>query len=687
MPDLAPKTAADDRSLAARPRRSPDPAGFFKWLPWEKFTIWGLFLFLVYALRQFFLIIFLTFIFSYVMTSIVRRIMKVISPGKDLPWLHRGLVVVTFGLLLGSLVGLGVFLKEPLKEQIVSLKVQINNLELHPQTLWDDLARNTIGKWKYEKLYTGPDGKKRREEDLQSFREEKYKTEELKRFKDLQERVSVNFEKFVIKEKGEAAFQALEGQGLAKLNERLKSWIEEIRSPTIYTEEKPKWDQKFDEYYAATYGDTTPLHEDKRTLVELKMDTKLYEGEKLPWVYSRIAIDLINNPKELETLKVEFRSYLGERSLVDLRASGRLTEEFQPFYEKFTELDPDRILFDKFTALREALSKGEEEFHLVLLGDRDPKTQEADVERSFRRTMQAQFAQETLEDLKFLHLDDIRARLQAELPQRLLAVGDFFFGAFQFVVYFALSLMLSLFITFDLPRIKAGIQRLGESHVRELYHEIAPGLAAFGSLIGRAFQAQGVIAICNTLLTLGLIKALDIPYAIFLCTIVFICSFIPVLGVVLSTVPIALVALLYKDTGTALMSIGGVLLIHFIETSILNPKILGEMLHLHPVLVLGILVVGEHFFHVWGLLLGVPVMVYIIRYVILKGEKLPGIRKEAVVEAAAAAAPAAGAEPPATQDLRAGAGKAERVERPEKERVKSGSSAGREAKVGGGAQE
>ena len=61
-------------------------------------------------------------------------------------------------------------------------------------------------------------------------------------------------------------------------------------------------------------------------------------------------------------------------------------------------------------------------------------------------------------------------------------------------------------------------------------------------------------------------------------------------------------------------------------------EILGEMLHLHPVLVLGILVVGEHFFHVWGLLLGVPIMVYIIHYVILEESAL---RKAGVVPATA----------------------------------------------------
>ena len=37
---------------------------FLEWLPWEKLTIWALFLLLVYSLRSFFFIVFLTFIIA-----------------------------------------------------------------------------------------------------------------------------------------------------------------------------------------------------------------------------------------------------------------------------------------------------------------------------------------------------------------------------------------------------------------------------------------------------------------------------------------------------------------------------------------------------------------------------------------------------------------------------------------------
>lgn len=245
------------------------------------------------------------------------------------------------------------------------------------------------------------------------------------------------------------------------------------------------------------------------------------------------------------------------------------------------------------------------------------ETSEANLKKQFEISLKKTFTQEALADLEFLDIENLKREAGSAVPKIVGLLGQFGIFMFRFTVWFALSMLLSLFITFDLPRITRGVKRLETSRVQHFYHEIAPGLVAFGSIIGRAFQAQGIIAICNTILTYWLIRFLAVPYEFFLCIIVFVCSFVPVLGVVFSTVPIAIIALLNNGFLTALAAVGGVMLIHFIETSVLNPKILGEMLHVHPVLVLTILVIGEYFFGVWGLLLGVPVMVYVLRYVIL----------------------------------------------------------------------
>jgi predicted PurR-regulated permease PerM len=48
--------------------------------------------------------------------------------------------------------------------------------------------------------------------------------------------------------------------------------------------------------------------------------------------------------------------------------------------------------------------------------------------------------------------------------------------------------------------------------------------------------------------------------------------------------------------------------IHQIEANLLNPKIIGVAAKIHPVLVVLALIIGEHFFGLWGALLGVPAL-------------------------------------------------------------------------------
>jgi predicted PurR-regulated permease PerM len=179
-----------------------------------------------------------------------------------------------------------------------------------------------------------------------------------------------------------------------------------------------------------------------------------------------------------------------------------------------------------------------------------------------------------------------------------------------------LALLFSFLILIDLGRIKRGLGRLRNSRVGDFYQEAAQPIARFGVLVGRAIEAQASIALVNTVLTLIGLLLLDIPLVAMLSVVVFVCSFVPVLGVFISTTPIVLVALNAGGFSLSLAAIGLVILIHAIEAYFLNPLIYGKHLKLNPVLTLIILYVGYHAFGLWGMLLGVPVARYFIHDVL-----------------------------------------------------------------------
>jgi predicted PurR-regulated permease PerM len=188
------------------------------------------------------------------------------------------------------------------------------------------------------------------------------------------------------------------------------------------------------------------------------------------------------------------------------------------------------------------------------------------------------------------------------------------------------ALLLTILISFDMVGLKKGAQRLRHGRLAHLYAKLVPNLTAVARLIGRSFAAQGVIAVFNTLLSFALMRVIGLDNEFLLCSIVFIASFIPVLGIIFSAVPVGLQALLQPDGSLdlALYALLGIGAIHAFESLVLSPKIVGKILHLHPVLVLAVLVVGEHLFGIWGLLLGVPLAVYGI-HVGIFAERIPGV--------------------------------------------------------------
>ena len=181
---------------------------------------------------------------------------------------------------------------------------------------------------------------------------------------------------------------------------------------------------------------------------------------------------------------------------------------------------------------------------------------------------------------------------------------------------FLLSLLFSFLIVLDFPNLARGARHLHDTRMQFIYDEVSDSVFHFGKVLGQALEAQLMIAILNTCLTAIGLSIMGMPSIAFLSTVVFVCSFIPVAGVFISSVPICLTALTTDGFGLLLWAVLFITIIHMIEAYILNPRIYGAHLRMNPVVVLAILVMSHHLFGVWGLILGVPMVNYAVRFVI-----------------------------------------------------------------------
>lgn len=183
---------------------------------------------------------------------------------------------------------------------------------------------------------------------------------------------------------------------------------------------------------------------------------------------------------------------------------------------------------------------------------------------------------------------------------------------YQATVTTALALLFSFLILIDLRRLQQHVQALEGSRLHDFYMETAGPVVRFAEVIGQGLRAQALIAVVNTILTLLGLLLLGIPSLAVLSAIVFVCSFVPVLGVFISTTPIVLVALNAGGVELALLALVMIIVVHAIEAYGLNPLIYGRTLRLNPVLTLLVLFVAYHAFGVWGMLLGVPTARYLL---------------------------------------------------------------------------
>lgn len=187
---------------------------------------------------------------------------------------------------------------------------------------------------------------------------------------------------------------------------------------------------------------------------------------------------------------------------------------------------------------------------------------------------------------------------------------------FNLGIQFLLAILFSFLITYDFHRLATEFAKLRETRLHGIYDEVAPEAHEFGVVMGKVFQAQAMIALVNTALTAIGMLVLGVPSVILLSIVVFICSFIPVAGVILSSAPMCLVALSHSGVGMMIGVMGMICIVHAIEAYVLNPRIVGAHMKMNPLIVLAILVFAEHYFGVWGLVLGVPICYYFFHYVL-----------------------------------------------------------------------
>lgn len=193
-----------------------------------------------------------------------------------------------------------------------------------------------------------------------------------------------------------------------------------------------------------------------------------------------------------------------------------------------------------------------------------------------------------------------------------------FGGIVQVLISTILILVTSLYLTKDAPIIR--------TYIEELFpRSYQPELIGLFKRIGNIWQAffRGQITLCLIIgtITTVVLYLLGMPGALVLGIFAGFTEIIPNLGPALALIPAVIVALIQGSTNPALMEIGnlgnvGFALIIFgvyfviqqVENSVIVPRVIGDSVNLHPVIIICGVYIGFGVGGILGAFLAAPVI-------------------------------------------------------------------------------
>lgn len=185
-------------------------------------------------------------------------------------------------------------------------------------------------------------------------------------------------------------------------------------------------------------------------------------------------------------------------------------------------------------------------------------------------------------------------------------------------LYFFLSSILSMFFMIEKDKIKEFMYNFKQSRISWIYDELCFFGSKFVNSFGKVIEAQILISLVNTALSVIVLAFFKFPNLIGLGTMIFIFGLIPIAGMIISLIPLSIIAFSIGGIWYVVYIIILVTILHCLESYVLNPNIMSYKTKLPVFFTFLVLIIGEHYFGVWGLIVGLPLTIFVLDLIDVK---------------------------------------------------------------------
>lgn len=184
-----------------------------------------------------------------------------------------------------------------------------------------------------------------------------------------------------------------------------------------------------------------------------------------------------------------------------------------------------------------------------------------------------------------------------------------------------IALVLSLFYLLERERMLCFARGFQNSKVYWIYDELRYFGIKFSNSFGKVIQIQILISFINSIISTIFLSIFQFPNIVGLFIIIFLLGMIPVAGVIISLVPLSIIAYTVGGVDYIIGMLVLITILHVIESYILNPKLMSYKTKLPVFVTFLVLILSEHFMGVWGLIVGIPITIFILDVLEVKIEE------------------------------------------------------------------
>ena len=182
----------------------------------------------------------------------------------------------------------------------------------------------------------------------------------------------------------------------------------------------------------------------------------------------------------------------------------------------------------------------------------------------------------------------------------------------SFGVTLFMSMILSFFFTIEDKQLAAFSKRFLTSTYSWFFQDIKFFADKFVNTFGVVLEAQLFIALCNTAITTVVLAIMQMPQLPTLAIMIFVLSLVPVAGVIVSIIPLAMLGYSVGGYRYIIYILVMIVVVHTLEAYVLNPKFMASRTELPIFYTFVVLLAGEQLFGVWGLIVGVPIFTFFL---------------------------------------------------------------------------